>query len=251
MSEVSIKKHSYFKSCLIVFLVFCVFALWFFLIFIPKARDEARAMVCTNNCKQLELIFYNYHSVYGCYPPAYTVDENGKPLHSWRVLVLPFMYQQHLYSEIRLDEPWDSEYNRQFHDRMPSQFACPSCRSLEPETSKTNYLRIVGPGTLTNGPDTVSREQIDQPESTILLVESTRSVCWMTPEDLTLDDLKLGVICQPEKGQNVGISSLHRKQAHVVLCDDSVHHSVLQISPDTPSQLLEAAARVRLKPKSK
>ena len=73
------------------------------------ARAAAQRMTCCGHMSQLTLAFLVYHEVHGSFPPAYTVDENGKPLHSWRVLILPFIEQKALYDKIRLDEPWDSE----------------------------------------------------------------------------------------------------------------------------------------------
>ncbi len=93
---------------------------------VPTAREAARRMQCANNMKQILIGLQNYHDTYNAFPPAYTVDEDGKPLHSWRVLILPFIEQQALYEQIRLDEPWDSEHNRQFHAVNMQEFRCPS-----------------------------------------------------------------------------------------------------------------------------
>ena len=49
---------------------------------VPAAREAARRMQCSNNMKQIALAFHNYHDKHGHLPPAYTVDEDGKPLHS-------------------------------------------------------------------------------------------------------------------------------------------------------------------------
>jgi len=37
------------------------------------------------------LALFNYHDDYGSYPPAYIADESGRPMHSWRVLILPYL----------------------------------------------------------------------------------------------------------------------------------------------------------------
>lgn len=54
----------------------------------PKA---SRRMMCSNHLKQIALALQNYHDTYGSFPPAYLADARGKPIHSWRVLILPFM----------------------------------------------------------------------------------------------------------------------------------------------------------------
>ena len=86
-----------------------------FLPFVHNAREAARRMQCEGQSNYLRFALFNYRDEYGSFPPAYTVGENGKPLHSWRVLILPYLEGKELYSQIRLDEPWDSEHNSQFH----------------------------------------------------------------------------------------------------------------------------------------
>jgi hypothetical protein len=56
----------------------------------------------------------NYESAYQKFPKRTLKDENGKALFSGRVALLPFMEQNNLYAQLKLDEPWDSEHNSQF-----------------------------------------------------------------------------------------------------------------------------------------
>jgi Protein of unknown function (DUF1559) len=60
----------------------------------------------------------NYHETYGCFPPAYVADRDGKPIHSWRVLILPFLEQQELYRAYNFDEPWNGPNNRKLASRV-------------------------------------------------------------------------------------------------------------------------------------
>ena len=73
-----------------------------------------------NNLKQIGLAMHNYHDARGRLPAAYTVDKDGKPLLSWRVLILPYTEEAALYKEFHLDEPWDSEHNKNLIARMPA-----------------------------------------------------------------------------------------------------------------------------------
>ena len=81
--------------------------------------------MCTNNLKHIGLALLNYNDIFGCFPPAYTTDANGKPMHSWRVLILPFIEQQTLYKRYRFDEPWDGPNNSLLAKEMPSVFPLP------------------------------------------------------------------------------------------------------------------------------
>ncbi len=58
---------------------------------IRDAREAARQSQCAAACSQLLLALHNYHSEYNALPPAYIADSSGKPMHSWRVLLLPFV----------------------------------------------------------------------------------------------------------------------------------------------------------------
>ena len=84
----------------------------------------------------------------GLLPPAFTVDKKGQPLHSWRVLLLPYLGQKELYQKIKLDEPWDRVHNRQFHLVDIPVYRCPC---LEPEVDRTDWfmqsdIRVLSPG---------------------------------------------------------------------------------------------------------
>ena len=75
---------------------------------VQSSREAARRTQCVNNLKQIGLAMHNYHATYDTFPPAGTVDAEGKPLLSWRVLLLPFLEQDALYRQFHLDEAWAS-----------------------------------------------------------------------------------------------------------------------------------------------
>ena len=92
-------------------------------------RGNAARTQCVNNLKQIGLAMHNYHATHKTFPPAFTVDKDGKPLLSWRVLILPYLEQDALYKEFHLDEPWDSPHNRTLIERMPPTYRCPMMSS--------------------------------------------------------------------------------------------------------------------------
>ncbi len=186
---------------------------------VQAAREAGRRAQCTNNMKQIGLAMLIYHETYGCFPPAYTVDENGRPLHSWRVLLLPYMEEEALYDQIKLDEPWDSPPNRALADLMPDVYRCPSGSALL--WQQTSYVVITGPGTVFNAAETVSISDIsDGTSRTILVVEaSDAGINWMEPRDIEIDQIE-GEI-NDLSGQ--GISSEHPGIVNVLHCDGSVH----------------------------
>jgi hypothetical protein len=86
---------------------------------VRSARGAAYRSHCSSNLKQIALALHNYHDTFGAFPPAYVADESGKPMHSWRVLILPFLESSPLYDKYRFDEPWDGPNNRQLLKHMP------------------------------------------------------------------------------------------------------------------------------------
>ncbi|HZT80971.1 MAG TPA: DUF1559 domain-containing protein, partial [Gemmataceae bacterium] len=58
---------------------------------VQRIRLAALRIQSTNNLKQLALALHSYHDTYGSFPPAAVYGPDGKPLLSWRVLILPFL----------------------------------------------------------------------------------------------------------------------------------------------------------------
>ncbi len=145
----------------------------------------------------------DYHRQNGEFPPAYLPGIDGKPAHSWRVLLLPYLGYDDLYSRYTFDEPWDGPNNGLLADEMPMEYRCPSARN---PGLYTNYVAVVGPETLWPGERAVSLKGIENPWATIHFVEIADSdIHWMEPRDLTLDEAAVGVNVNSHRG----ISSNH------------------------------------------
>lgn len=153
---------------------------------VQAAREAARRAQCVNNLKQIGLAFHNYHDTYNTFPPAAIMSEDGRPLLSWRVALLPMLGEEALYREFHLNEPWDSPHNRSLETRMPQVFRCPS----EPQAAPglTTYQAIVDTTSLFTG--TAQGVRIssitDGTSNTILVGEAVVPVTWSQPVDLSL-----------------------------------------------------------------
>jgi prepilin-type processing-associated H-X9-DG protein len=172
---------------------------------VQAAREAARRAQCTNNQKQIALAMHNFESTNGVFPPAAIFDPSGKPLLSWRVLILPYVEELSLYEQFHLDEPWDSPHNKPLAERIPPVYRCPS----EPALTQglTTYQVIVGPRSMFTGePTGVSLSGVrDGMSSTLTVVEAASAVPWTKPEDLSLasTDPMLGVGSKHPGGFNV------------------------------------------------
>lgn len=180
-----------------------------------RARPAARRTQCKNNLKQIGLALHNYHDTYGAFPPAYTVDENGKPLHSWRTLILPFAEQQTLYTKIDLSKAWDDPVNEEVRKSAVSLYSCPA-HSIDVPRDHTSYLAVVTANSCFQ--PTASREKADVTDDhsqTLMVVEvdSDRAVHWMSPQDAGESHL-LQIL--PKSKHN------HTGGANVLLVDGSV-----------------------------
>lgn len=155
-------------------------------LFLPnvrRGREVAGRTQCKNNLKQIGLALHNYHDMYGSFPPAYTVDTNGTPLHSWRTLILPWLEQKALYDSIDLSKPWNASANAEAFQMTPREFRCPS--SDLPQNF-TSYLAVVGQNSCFHRSTPRSIPEItDGTSNTLIVIEVSQkdAVHWMSPQD--------------------------------------------------------------------
>lgn len=150
---------------------------------VRTAGPAARRAECTNNMKQILLALHNYHQDYQAFPPAYTVDRYGKPLHSWRTLILPYLEQKTLYDTIDLSKPWNDPANAKALATEVGIFRCPEAKG-PPNT--TTYLAIVTPDSCLRPISSGPLEAItDGANSTLMLIDAgeVNAVPWMSPFD--------------------------------------------------------------------
>jgi hypothetical protein len=178
---------------------------------VAAIRDQAAKQQSRNNLKQISLALINYGDTYQRLPPAVVYDRDGKPLYSWRVLILPFVEEEGLYRQFHLDEPWDSANNRPLLARMPKVYAHPAATHAEPYT--TYYQVFDGPGAAfnsdktgglqpfnavppgPNGPLTMTSNTVvrfpaditDGTSNTFVVAEAAEPVPWSKPADLPFD----------------------------------------------------------------
>jgi hypothetical protein len=160
-------------------------------VFVPiakKAQESAKRHISTNNLKQMALAMHAYHDAYKSLPARANHDAEGKPLLSWRVHVLPFLEQEGVYKQFKLDEPWDSEHNKKLIPRIPEIYRSPYKKGEA--DGKTPYLVPVGKDLLFPGKKGLHlREITDGTSNTIMIVEAgeEREVIWTKPDDLQVN----------------------------------------------------------------
>jgi prepilin-type processing-associated H-X9-DG protein len=173
---------------------------------VAKVREAAARTQDANNLKQMGLAFHIYHDAHR-FLPAAICDKAGKPLLSWRVAILPYIEQDNLYKQFKLDEPWDSDHNKKLLPLMPKVY---QVVGENPSDSQTHYRVFVGAG---KGASALFRDYADKvrfanitdgTSNTILIAEAADMVPWTKPEELTFDpNAPLPRLNQQRRGTNV------------------------------------------------
>ena len=156
---------------------------------VSTPRHYSRHTHCNNCVKSLAIALNNYESKWKELPPAITYDSNGKPMHSWRVLILPHLEEERLYKLYSFDEPWDGPNNSKLMSQMPRIYGCPFLYDRPGSEFKTSYRVLIDQRTCF--PPNGSRrfdEIRDGLSNTLLVVESNQPVPWMAPIDPTVSE---------------------------------------------------------------
>ena len=200
---------------------------------LQRGRGVAHRVQCCHNLRQIGLALHNYHDAYKCFPPAYTVDESGRPLHSWRTLLLPYLEQQALYSTIDLSRPWNDPVNK---TAMETSLPCYRCPASDTTASHTSYLGIYGEHYFFAGD--VSRclsDTKDGAMKTLMVVEVPKalSIPWMSPQDA--NEQLMTQIRKPEEQSHAGGFQAVLADGSVRFLssniDEAVFQSLLTIDP--------------------
>ena len=182
----------------LVLVVLCLMCLigWLLPAF-ESVRETARRAACAIHLKQIAAALQAYHQANGCFPPAYIADKNGKPMHSWRVLILPYLGYDNVYKAYDFSQPWDGPKNKPVSALPLLEYACPcGLRTRAAGDAQTNYVAVVGPNTAWPGEKSRKLGPADFPggvSNTIMVVEVADSgIAWAEPRDFSLDDAGSG-----------------------------------------------------------
>ena len=179
---------------------------------VQKAQQAAAVAQSANNLKQIAIAMHSYNDTNGAMPPAAVCDKKGKPQLSWRVLILPYIEQEALFKQFKLDEPWDSDNNKKLLDKMPNVYAMPG--KTKPGDTETYYRVFVGNGAAFDWLMGTKLQAIaDGTSNTLMCVTATTAVPWTKPDELEFD---------PEKDMGKLIGMVVNGKAQVSLCDGSV-----------------------------
>jgi hypothetical protein len=230
---------------------------------VPAPRDDVLERVAlarsTNNLKLIGLALHIYHSVYDQFPPAVIHGPDGKPWHSWRVLILPFLEgETDTFNAYDFGQPWDSLRNKPLIDRMPAVYHDPS--HGDAKGPYTGYAALVGPKAIFRPEGARESDPKNPPigkgglgvhnvtdgtSYTVMVapVDPGRKIPWTKPEDIDVGPGFSGF------GKPGGIAASYRfhgkeggKAAPFLFADGSVHVIGAAIKPSVLEALITCAA---------
>lgn len=191
-----------------------------------RARRLAFAQTtCKLRLSNLRTAMYDYQDEHDSFPPRMINDETGRPMHSWRVLLLPYLphhdYDSNPSETFNLydfDQPWNSETNLQLESRMPTDYRdfCHT-RSRSTPNGDVNSEWMTSTVAVDDSIAVLENGEVrltvgNGGLSTHLTLACTRThfVHWMAPEDITAVELT-GEIADREGNHSGGTN---------ILCDD-------------------------------
>ena len=136
-----------------------------------------------NRLKQIGLALHNFYETHGTFPDYDGLNNADKGKLSWRVFLLPFLDEQALFEQFKLDEPWDSENNKPLIEKMPAVFRTPGVK----EKGKTSLHVITGRDTIFSGDGAAKMQSItDGTSNTIMTVVAgpDKAETWTKPGGL-------------------------------------------------------------------
>jgi hypothetical protein len=204
---------------------------------VKQMRAAALRMTAANNLKQIGLAMHNYASannsqipVHGIGPKAAPLkNATEKPLLSWRVAILPYVEQNALYKEFKLDEPWDSDHNKKLMAKMPKIYAPVAKPGKE---GYTHLQMVIGPNAMQPAEFNIGNIP-DGTSNTIAVVEASEPVIWTKPDDVMLPGKEL------PKDLRKKFGGQFPKGFNVLLWDGSVRFVSDSISDQTLARAID------------
>ena len=164
-----------------------------------RAADYAQRLRSLNSLEHIAIGLSKHHEAHG-HLPADTRDKSGKPLLSWRVAILPYLFPPRtdwraakfpfadLYRKFNQDEPWDGPTNKPLLAQMPGVYRL---GFQPPAATDTYYQGFAGPGTVFEPGRKIGYDQITDGETyTLAVAEVGPAVPWTKPADVPYDPAK-------------------------------------------------------------
>jgi type II secretory pathway pseudopilin PulG len=158
---------------------------------LKRQREGTEQLVFRGRLAQIAVAIHMYYEEHGRYPPLHMLDEDGRPMHSWRVFLLKYLDAREYYDRYDFTKPWNSPSNsalaRQVPQRVRDLFRCPS------DTGSNDWTSVLAidptsQNVLGKEAPIISSRAITATKIVLLEVRESQ-VHWLEPKDLPLDAL--------------------------------------------------------------
>jgi len=207
------------------------------LVKLASSRERAGAI---SNLERIASALNAYAADHGAYPLPIIRDANGKPMHSWRVAILPYLNENQIANEYDYDKPWDSTENMEVALSIPSVYVSQSQNRMSGYGCE--YHLVVGDRTLfpKSGPLNPKRVS-DDPTKTALVVEATsrqnNANVWTQPIELDIQAMTGAIGTNP----GVEIGSVTEGGAAIATVDGAGHFLDESMAPEIVLAILTAS----------
>jgi hypothetical protein len=201
------------RSLFIATTTICILLALIILPAIQAARSASQRMTCANNLQQIALALLSYRDLFKTFPSAVTYADDGTPMRSWRVAIVPHLVQNSFLNAYDFREPWNGPKNRLLGDEIPDPwrdnagkvsqyvffppwFRCPTT-PLTQDPLCTNYVMLIDdrPGK-PNGPPNrpgSAAPSSDEKSAVIVIEIADSDIHWMEPRDVLLSELSMKI----------------------------------------------------------
>lgn len=228
VANTSLPRRWKLKYITVLLLLISLMAYWLSIASM-QACEAARRTSCNCHFKLILAALHNYHDLYHALPPAYIVDETGRPLHSWRALILPQLDKKALYDSIDFTKPWNDPVNEKAYQTNLPIYQCPSAKL---DKCLCTCQAIVAPEAAFHPIQSQNFTDItDGSSNTLLLIEvdANRAVHWMSP----IDDGKEFLLTFDRKTRFP-----HYHGTHIAMGDGTVRYLVDTVDRETRRALV-------------
>ena len=210
-------------------------------------RELAHRHACRHHLEAIGTALGNYHERYGCFPPAFVKDEDGQPMHSWRMLLMQFLDSEDEHDRYNFQKPWNAKENQQLAEStQSSMWRCYTAYYFfKLPRDRTDYVAVVGDDTFwpADGTSRLMEDVTADLSNTAIVIETNGSdISWHEPRDLTVDDLVSGKFAWSESGlhppnRSAFYCPANQRGRHILFADGSVRYTRSELSKEQLQRL--------------